>query len=31
MEKKNKIPDPRAMEKMTSDLSRLLQGKDFKS
>ncbi|MFH0771595.1 MAG: hypothetical protein V1933_03135, partial [Candidatus Omnitrophota bacterium] len=28
---KNKIPDPRAMEKMTSDLSRLLQGQEFKS
>ena len=27
----NKIPDRRAMEKMTSDLSRLLQGQDFKS
>lgn len=31
MKNKNKIPDPRAMEKMTSDLSRLVQGKDFKS
>lgn len=28
---KDKIPDRRAMEKMTSDLSRLLQGQDFKS
>jgi len=28
---KKKIPDRRAMEKMTSDLSRLMQGKDFKS
>jgi len=31
MEKKNKIPDRRATEKMTSDLSRLLQGQEFKS
>lgn len=31
MENKNKIPDQRAMEKMTSDLSRLLQKQDFKS
>jgi len=31
MKEKNRIPDPRAMEKMTSDLSRLLQGQDFKS
>lgn len=31
MKKKNKIPEPRTMEKMTSDLSRLVQGKDFKS
>lgn len=28
---KDKIPDRRAMEKITSDLSRLLQGQDFKS
>lgn len=28
---KKKIPDRRAMEKMTSDLSRLLQNKEFKS
>jgi len=28
---KKKIPDRRAMEKMTSDLSRLVKGKDFKS
>ncbi len=28
---KDKIPDRRAMEKMTSDLLRLLQGQDFKS
>ena len=27
----NKIPDKRAMEKTTSDLSRLLQGQDFES
>ena len=27
----NKIPDRRAIEKTTSDLSRLLQGKNFKS
>ena len=31
MKNKNKIPDPRAIEKMTSDFSRLLQGQDFKS
>ena len=31
MDKKSKIPNARAMEKMTSDLSRLVQGKDFKS
>ena len=28
---KEKIPDPRAMEKMTSDISRLLQGQNFQS
>jgi len=28
---KDKIPDRRAMEKMTSDLSRILQGQDFQS
>lgn len=28
---KNRIPDRRAMEKMTSDLSRILQGQDFQS
>jgi tetratricopeptide (TPR) repeat protein len=31
MKNKNQIPDPRAMEKMTSDLTRLMQGKEFKS
>ena len=31
MENKNKIPNQRAIEKMTSDLSRLLRRKDFKS
>lgn len=30
MENKNKIPDQKAMEKMTLDLSRLLQGQGFK-
>ena len=28
---KEKIPDPRAMEKMTSDLTRLLRGQNFQS
>ena len=31
MEKKNKIPDRRAMEKMISDLAGLRQGQNFKS
>ena len=31
MENKNKIPDRRSMEKMSSDISRLLEGQDFKS
>lgn len=31
MENKNKIPDQGAIEKITSDLSKLLQGQEFKS
>lgn len=31
MENKNNIPDPRAMEKMSADLSRLLEGREFQS
>jgi len=31
MKNKNKMPNRRAMEKMTSDLTRLMQGKEFKS